>query len=217
MKFAAAVLAFAVRAAACDYAPPADGVRAPRAVAILVEGARTLAPLLSAAGYGVCAVAAGAGGYPEGLAQVRAAIRSVRVRAKRIALLGSGAGAHLVNLAGMDDPGVQAVVSLAGWSDLRGQPLSDRDRAWFGDPAAASPVMRIRLGAPPFLLIHGDADGEVPLVQSTHWQSALHAAGVRCNLIVIPGGGADRAAWSARRDWEGEMLAWLGAVLGRRP
>ena len=42
--------------------------------------------------------------------------------------------------------------------------------------------------APPFLIIHGDADPVVPLSQSEKLQSALKACNVPCELIVKKGG-----------------------------
>ena len=44
-------------------------------------------------------------------------------------------------------------------------------------------------GAPPFLLIHGDADKVVPMEQSTMLQHALEEHDVPVELIVKAGGG----------------------------
>lgn len=54
--------------------------------------------------------------------------------------------------------------------------------------AAMSPVWQVHAGAPPFLLIHGDADPVVPLQQSEALRDALQAAGVPVQLIVKEGG-----------------------------
>jgi dipeptidyl aminopeptidase/acylaminoacyl peptidase len=43
--------------------------------------------------------------------------------------------------------------------------------------------------APPFLLIHGDADPVVPLQQSERMVAALKEKGVSAELIVKRGGG----------------------------
>jgi dipeptidyl aminopeptidase/acylaminoacyl peptidase len=43
--------------------------------------------------------------------------------------------------------------------------------------------------APPFLLIHGDADSDVPLQQSERMLGALKQARVPAELIVKRGGG----------------------------
>jgi acetyl esterase/lipase len=51
-----------------------------------------------------------------------------------------------------------------------------------------SPARLVTADAPPFLLIHGDADPVVPLQQSAAMHAALEAAGVSAELIVKPGG-----------------------------
>ena len=51
-----------------------------------------------------------------------------------------------------------------------------------------SPARLVTAEAPPFLLIHGDADPVVPLQQSETMHAALEAAGVSAELIVKPGG-----------------------------
>jgi acetyl esterase/lipase len=52
-----------------------------------------------------------------------------------------------------------------------------------------SPARLVTPQAPPFLLIHGDADTVVPLQQSEVMLAALKKAGVPAQLIVKPGGG----------------------------
>ena len=54
--------------------------------------------------------------------------------------------------------------------------------------AAASPLGYVAADAAPFLLIHGDSDGLVPLSQSELLAGALAAAGVRNELVIIEGG-----------------------------
>lgn len=56
------------------------------------------------------------------------------------------------------------------------------------DAKWASPVTYVRAGLPPMLLIHGDADHRVELVQSTDFLAKAKAAGSKCELIVVPGG-----------------------------
>jgi acetyl esterase/lipase len=50
----------------------------------------------------------------------------------------------------------------------------------------ASPVLYARRDAPPFLLIHGDADTVVPVEQSVEMHAALLAAGARSELVIVP-------------------------------
>jgi dipeptidyl aminopeptidase/acylaminoacyl peptidase len=59
------------------------------------------------------------------------------------------------------------------------------------DPAlldAASPLAYVTDDAPPFLLIHGDSDGLVPLSQSELLADALAQAGAQQELITTEGG-----------------------------
>ena len=51
----------------------------------------------------------------------------------------------------------------------------------------ASPVHHVRADAPPFLLIHGDADTAVPFEQSVALQAALAAAGADAELVRVEG------------------------------
>ncbi|MBX7168417.1 MAG: alpha/beta hydrolase [Pirellulales bacterium] len=52
-----------------------------------------------------------------------------------------------------------------------------------------SPARQVTSATPPILLIHGDADFVVPLVQSKIMLEALQAAGVESQLIIKKGGG----------------------------
>jgi len=189
--------------------------------------------------------------YPAMVEDVQRAVRYIRRNAKkwdadpkRIALVGGSAGGYLSNIAGaLNAPGikgakdavdrtsarVQAVVTLFGPSDFRGQPPSEGLTKLLaplieqkGLPAAlaeASPVMHINSAAPPFLLIHGDKDEAVPLAQSTHMQAALKANGVRADLIVIPNGPHATGKWHmvpGVPDWEKQMVEWLNQALEHR-
>ncbi|HEX5447071.1 MAG TPA: prolyl oligopeptidase family serine peptidase, partial [Pirellulales bacterium] len=51
-----------------------------------------------------------------------------------------------------------------------------------------SPALLVTDKAPPFLIIHGDADPLVPLEQSKRLIAALEACKVPCELIVKKGG-----------------------------
>jgi len=64
----------------------------------------------------------------------------------------------------------------------------------FGDApdsayATASPVKFVSKDDAPFLLVHGDADRIVPVGHAHLMEEELRAAGVPCELVVIPGGG----------------------------
>jgi acetyl esterase/lipase len=131
----------------------------------------------------------------------------------RVGALGLSAGGHLAALLGVLDDRrdpespapvdrassrVQAVVSYFGPVLLTPAPELDFDTEappeLFGDApdalyAAASPLKAVSRDDPPFLLVHGDADETVPVGHSLLMEEALRAAGVPCELVVIPGGG----------------------------
>ncbi len=54
---------------------------------------------------------------------------------------------------------------------------------------AASPITHVTPGSPPFLLVHGTADGLVPYSQSQTLADALSAAGVPARLVPVDGAG----------------------------
>lgn len=53
----------------------------------------------------------------------------------------------------------------------------------------ASPLTYVSADDPEFLIVHGDEDRLVPLQQSELFQQALEQAGVKSQLIVVPGAG----------------------------
>jgi acetyl esterase/lipase len=54
---------------------------------------------------------------------------------------------------------------------------------------AASPLTYVRVGMPPTISIHGDADPLVPYQHSVRLQEGLQKAGIAHELVTIPGGG----------------------------
>jgi len=182
--------------------------------------------------------------WPAVLGDLREAVRWARRHARefnidpnRIVVLGQSAGAHLAALLATlpDEPGpdgfssrVQAVVSFYGPSDLArllaARHLANEPvRTFLGDPAAlraesvadSSPINRVSRDAPPMLLIHGSDDPWVPLEHSVLMAEALKRAGVRHQLIVVPGArhGFDSCVKSPQdRDLQPEILAFLESV-----
>jgi acetyl esterase/lipase len=134
----------------------------------------------------------------------------------RIGALGASAGGHLVALLGTADQAagwdvgeyldqssrVQAVVTVSGLSDFT-RPIeggvSMEIYFTFGalagdtDPrmAAASPITYITPDDPPFLIIHGDKDGVVPVEQAKVLYERLTQAGVPATLVIVQGAGHD--------------------------
>jgi len=132
---------------------------------------------------------------------------------RRLCLWGVSAGGQLAALRGLDldaAPAVDAVVLWYPVTDLLSLPddvegvggtpdrgPGSRESRLLGatpDQAPdlareASPALRARPGAPPFLLLHGDADDLVPARQSERLAAALRAAGGRAELELVPGQG----------------------------
>jgi acetyl esterase/lipase len=144
---------------------------------------------------------------------LRANSSQLNIDPDRIGAIGASAGGHLVALLGTAGPGagwdvdqyteqssqVQAVLTMSGLSDFTAQipgGLNSSIYYAFGklagtdDPKniAASPVTYITPDDPPFLIIHGDNDGVVPVEQSQILHTRLTEAGVSSTLIIVEGG-----------------------------
>ena len=155
--------------------------------------------------------------WPINFEDVQAAVRWVRANAStmgfnpnEIVAEGESAGANLAALLGTYSTqttgtavssAVDAVVALSTPTDLttlyRESPSAGLAAAQFlgGSPdqvpanyVAASPVDHVSPGDPPMLLIHGRQDPLIPVSQSREMQSALTAAGVRNELLLVNGG-----------------------------
>lgn len=178
--------------------------------------------------------------WPACLEDVQTAIRWVKAHArefkgdpKRIALFGHSAGGQLACHAALiatDDTRVQAVVGFAPVTDLE-QDAKNRDglstslQRLFGQPKeindtsrallrAHSPINHITPAAPPFLLIHGDADKTVPFAMTEAFIAKLKATGVRADLLVIKGGPHSLLAWEKIDvSYQPAMIAWLTKTL----
>ena len=179
--------------------------------------------------------------WPACFEDVQTAIRWVKAHAaeykgdpNHIALLGYSAGGHLVTLAGTHatpDTRVQAVATFAPPTDLvadneRRGGLTASMKALFGwdttnitDEVRAvlkenSPLTYVKPGLPPFLIIQGSADKTVPAEQSLAFQKALRAAGVTCDVILIPGGQHRIRDWkNFTPDWQQQLVNWLNEKL----
>lgn len=149
---------------------------------------------------------------------LRAHAETYGLDSSRVYLVGFSAGAHLASLAALtsDDPTLEGdvggnldqssevggVVAIAGASDLprlagecEGCAVSAQFQA-LGcsfllcgvSGRAASPLTYVHRGAPPFLLLHGDADRVIPAEQARLLDEALRAAGVTSTLLLTPAG-----------------------------
>jgi acetyl esterase len=80
----------------------------------------------------------------------------------------------------------------------------------------ASPASYIRKDMPPYLLIHGTKDFNVPYEQSVVMCDAMRRAGAQCDLITIEGGGHGRGSLdkaAGTNDYQKTMHAWLHKVV----
>ncbi|HUR56346.1 MAG TPA: alpha/beta hydrolase, partial [Opitutaceae bacterium] len=138
--------------------------------------------------------------------------------AAHVAVAGGSAGAHLAAVLGTSDAPegesassrVQAVLDLYGPSDLLTMPNNlagphktdemlaatngakllggiVRDRPAIAK--AGSALHQVSRDDPPFLILHGDKDPQVPLEQSQRLHARLQEAGVASELHVVPGAG----------------------------
>jgi acetyl esterase/lipase len=83
--------------------------------------------------------------------------------------------------------GTQYFYWTMAWGAFLGGSLTDPevlDRA-----VRATPLTYIDAGDPPFLIIHGEDDGMVPIAQSERLAAALNADGVDVTFIRVPGKG----------------------------
>ena len=153
--------------------------------------------------------------FPAMIEDVKCAIRYLRAHAAEynldpdhIALTGHSAGGHLAALAGLAgesagwDTGpyqeqssrVQAVIEMSGPTDLtRPFPewVMELKTNVFGAALwpSASPVNYVHPKAPPFLIIHGDADPAVPVEQAYLLYDALAKAGAPVEKLILHNGG----------------------------
>jgi len=177
--------------------------------------------------------------YPACVEDVETAIRWVKAHAAqyhldpaRIALSGESAGGHLVALAAVradETTRLAAIVPFYGRFDMvmglqPGAPLTGSIAALFGrttvDDATlaalrdASPLLRVRPGLPPFLLVHGTVDQSVPYQQSVQLQARLREAGVPCELLTIKDGVHGMISWDAvAPHYKDDVVAWLVRTL----
>lgn len=118
---------------------------------------------------------------------------------RRIFVAGHSAGAQIAALIGSDRrflaPHGLAPRDLAGVIGLSGPyefSISGRLVPIFGAPAqwrSAQAVQAVDGDEPPFLLVHGGDDGVVWPAVSERMAGRLRAAGVRADLLLLPGKG----------------------------
>jgi len=144
---------------------------------------------------------------------LRAHASDYNIDPDHIGAIGASAGGHLVALLGTADESagwdvgeyleqssrVQAVISMAGIADFTSnipRGLNGSIYYAFGKLAgkdapenvAVSPITYITSDDPPFLVLHGDRDGVVPLEQAKILNQKLTEANVSNKFVIIEGG-----------------------------
>ena len=179
--------------------------------------------------------------FPAAAEDVERAIKYVtknaaryKVDDRRIALIGESAGGHLVSYVGArnrEKSNVAAVVSLYGIHDfiaacVAWKPVPMEVLQLFGVRAIdaetapvlikASPVAYVKRDMPPFLLIHGSKDEDVPHGQSVEMCEKMNAAGARCELITIEGAPHGMDHWERHPEflwYKKALVEWLKKTL----
>ncbi len=162
------------------------------------------------------------------ITHVRQNAARYRIDPDRLAVLGESAGAHLASLAVERSPkSVSAVVALYSPADLVSLarnsttiPESIRqmvraagmEQLIIGYLHEMSPIEHVSKELPPFLLVHGTADGIVPYDQSERMLAKLRAAGVPADLVTVQGGGHGLRGWERSSQISGyrtKIIDWL--------
>jgi alpha-L-fucosidase 2 len=76
----------------------------------------------------------------------------------------------------------------------------------------ASPVTYVKKTMPPFLLVHGSRDEDVPYSQSVEMCKKMKAAGAVCDLITIEGAPHGMDHWEAHPEflwYKKALIDWL--------
>ncbi len=149
---------------------------------------------------------------------LRSSAAKYKLDPQRIVIAGGSAGGNLASITGVSDPPrdetvssrVQGVIDFFGASDVLTMPPNvpgpDKTDADLAKANAArliggivrdhpdlakqmSPLYHVSKDDPPFLIIHGDKDPQVPIAQSKRLHAKLKEAGVPSTLHVVKGAG----------------------------
>lgn len=144
---------------------------------------------------------------------LRAHSSEYNIDPKRFGAVGASAGGHLVALLATADKSagwdvgeypdessqIQAAIVMSGISDFtKNIPNGLNGSIYYAfnflansdtpENVAVSPITYVTPDDPPFLILHGDKDGVVPLEQAKTLDRALQQAGVSSKLVIVQGG-----------------------------
>lgn len=163
-----------------------------------------------------------------------------RIDTERIAVVGASSGGHIAAMLGVGlevdtlaHGSIKAVVTVNAildpvyfgrhevWSreyqmvvdlaPLFGVAYLDDPDAW----ESASPLTYVSSDAPPFLIMHGTADGSIPPQQAETMGAALRRKGVQAEVVLIDGGDHEMDAAFAYHETLERMERFLTRLLQR--
>lgn len=178
----------------------------------------------------------------EAVRWLRRRAAELGLEARRVGVMGGSAGGHLAALMGTlplpaDEAVSSRVSAVCDWygpSDLLTMPANviteTRPRAEVEKSNGAlllggavmdlperakqaSALHQVSADDAPFLIMHGDADPQVPLEQSARLHEALLQAGVESTLVILPGAGHGGAAFQTP-EARASILAFFQKHLG---
>lgn len=137
----------------------------------------------------------------DAVADARNAIRWIRQESGRLGIdpdkvvaLGTSAGGHLAASAAIfDEPSGSDISSVPNALVLRSPAVSVAASKWFqklsggeAQAAALSPVLHIRSGLPPTILLQGEQDNVTPASEAREFCQRMQARGNTCRLKLYP-------------------------------
>lgn len=140
----------------------------------------------------------------DAVADARNAIRWVRRESSRLRIdpnkvvaLGTSAGGHLAaSTAIFDEPFGSDVSSIPNALVLRSPAVSVANSGWFqklsggaAQAAALSPVLHVRPGLPPMIVLQGEQDNVTPASGAMEFCRRMQQRGNTCTLRLYPGVG----------------------------
>jgi dipeptidyl aminopeptidase/acylaminoacyl peptidase len=149
----------------------------------------------------------------------------------RVGCMGRSYGGYLTLAALVRYPSLFAVgIDICGMS--RFSTFYEHTEPWiaaaavskYGDPVAdadllhdLSPMTRIEELRAPLLVVHGENDSNVPVIEATQVVEALRARGVPCKYLLFPDEGHELLHRSSRATFLRETVDWLTTHLGGNP